>query len=131
MIEILKTNLIHTGFAMSIFGALYVSNMIFGLFYNIKMNGMSFDKSRILNSVIKVLVIVLGSALLVCGFTFLPILATELGWTIPEEYSEFFADTAIAVLALTCALPYAKDAFEKLKNILTGTVVSPISKDGI
>jgi len=73
---------------------------------------------KLINSALKVSAFVIGLSLLCVAITTLPLFADQIGWTIPEEYSDLFADLVIlgAVLAVSCK--YILEAFTKFKGIL-------------
>ena len=118
MIEPIIHNLTNIGWAMLIFLSAYLANVAFSLWYNIKIQGDAFDKDKLVQSALKVLTFVVGLTLLCVAITTLPLFADQVGWSIPEEYSDIFADLVIigAVLVVTCK--YIKEAFSKFTVIL-------------
>ena len=71
----------------------------------------------------KILVFVVGLTLLCTAITALPIFANEVGWTIPDEYTDIFADLVIIGAVLLVSCKYIKEAFTKFVAILnTGSV---------
>lgn len=118
MIEPIIHNLTNIGWAMLIFLSAYLANVAFSLWYNIKIQGDAFDKDKLVQSALKVLTFVVGLTLLCVAITTLPLFADQVGWSIPEEYSDIFADLVIigAVLVVTCK--YIKEAFSKFTAIL-------------
>lgn len=56
--------------------------------------------------------------MLCVSITTLPLFADQLGWAIPEEYSEIFADLVIVGAVLLVSCKYIKEAFTKFKAIL-------------
>ena len=115
--EILN-NLINIGWAMLIFLCAYLSNVAFSLYYNIKVLLQPFDKQKMINSGLKVATFVVGLTLLCVAITTLPIYADQLGWAIPEEYTEIFADLVIVGAVLMVSCKYIAEAFTKFKAIL-------------
>lgn len=118
IIDIVKQNLIHVGWAMVIFICAYVSNMAFSMYLNIKINRQPFDTSKILNSLIKIGVFIVGLLLLTTAVTTIPIFAELMRWQIPEEFSEIFSGIVIVGVVLYTSCRYAMEAFEKFKKIL-------------
>ncbi len=118
MVNAILLNLINVGWAMLIFLCAYLSNVAFSLYYNIKILLQPFDVNKLINSALKVSAFVIGLSLLCVAITTLPLFADQIGWTIPEEYSDLFADLVIlgAVLAVSCK--YILEAFTKFKGIL-------------
>ena len=123
MIEPIIHNLTNIGWAMLIFLSAYLANVVFSLWYNIKIQGDAFDKDKLVQSALKVLTFVVGLTLLCVAITTLPLFADQVGWSIPEEYSDIFADLVIigAVLVVTCK--YIKEAFSKFTAILNAATV--------
>lgn len=118
MFEAILNNLINIGWAMLIFLAAYLSNVAFSLYYNIKVLLQPFDRNKAINSALKVSAFVVGLTLLCVSITTLPLFADQLGWAIPEEYSEIFADLVIVGAVLLVSCKYIKEAFTKFKAIL-------------
>lgn len=59
-----------------------------------------------------------GLTLLCVSITTLPLFAEQLGWTIPEEYTDIFADLVIVGAVLLVSCKYIKEAFGKFNAIL-------------
>lgn len=118
MLNAILMNLINIGWAMLIFLAAYLSNVSFSLYYNIKILLQPFDKEKAINSALKVAAFVVGLTLLCIAITTLPLFADQIGWTIPEEYSDLFADLVILGAVLLVSCKYILEAFTKFKSIL-------------
>ena len=116
MLDAVLKNLIDIGWAMLIFLAAYLANVAFSLYYNIRILLQPFDKNKAINSALKVAAFVVGLTLLCVSITTLPLFAEQLGWAIPEEYTDIFADLVGAVLLVSCK--YIKEAFTKFNAIL-------------
>ena len=103
---------------MLIFLCAYLSNVAFSLYYNIKVLLQPFNRDKAINSALKVTAFVVGLTLLCVAITTLPLYANQIGWAIPQEYSDLFADLIIlgAVLVMSCK--YILEAFTKFKGIL-------------
>lgn len=106
------------GHQVLIFLSAYLANVAFSLWYNIKIQQQSFDKNKLIASALKVLTFVVGLTLLCVAITTLPLFATQVGWTIPDEYTDIFADLVIIGAVLLVSCKYAKEAFEKFNAIL-------------
>ena len=104
MLNALLENLTNIGWAMLIFLCAYLANVAFSLWYNIKIRKEDFDREKLIASGLKILVFVVGLTLLCTAITALPIFANEVGWAIPDEYTDIFADLVIigAVLLVSC-----------------------------
>lgn len=118
MLDSILNNLINIGWAMLIFLAAYLSNVSFSLYYNIKILLQPFNKEKAINSALKVAAFVVGLTLLCIAITTLPLFADQIGWTIPEEYSDLFADLVILGAVLVVSCKYIMEAFTKFKGIL-------------
>lgn len=121
MLEAIMNNLINIGWAMLIFLAAYLSNVAFSLYYNIKILLQPFDREKAINSALKVAAFVVGLTLLCVSITTLPLYANQVGWAIPEEYADMFADLVIIGAVLIVSCKYIVEAFTKFKAILEVT----------
>ncbi len=118
MLEAIMNNLINIGWAMLIFLAAYLSNVAFSLYYNIKILLQPFDREKAINSALKVAAFVVGLTLLCVSITTLPLYANQVGWAIPEEYADMFADLVIVGAVLMVSCKYIAEAFTKFRAIL-------------
>ncbi len=130
MLNAIVENLTNIGWAMLIFLAAYLANVAFSLWYNIKIQQQSFDKSKLIASALKVLTFVVGLTLLCVAITTLPLFATQVGWTIPEEYTDIFADLVIIGAVLLVSCKYIKEAFEKFTAILNSAKLETKEDEG-
>ena len=115
------TNLQNVFVGAGIFAASYIFNMIFCIYYNIKSVGESFDKSKFLDGICKVVLFSLGTALGCIIITALPEYATYVGFSIPEEYVDVFSDFVIIAAFLVTSCKYVFEGISKMKNIITGS----------
>lgn len=123
MYQSVINNLVTIGWAMLIFLAAYLANVTFSLWYNIKLQKEQFSREKLITGGLKVLTFVVGLTLLCISVTTLPLFANEVGWAIPEEYSDLFADLVIIGAVLLVSCKYIKEAFTKFVAILnTGSV---------
>lgn len=130
MLNAIVENLTNIGWAMLIFLAAYLANVAFSLWYNIKIQQQSFDKSKLIASALKVLTFVVGLTLMCVAITTLPLFATQVGWTIPEEYTDIFADLVIIGAVLLVSCKYIKEAFEKFTAILNSAKLETKEDEG-
>lgn len=121
MLEAILNNLINIGWAMLIFLAAYLSNVAFSLYYNIRVLLQPFDREKAINSALKVTAFLVGLTLLCVSITTLPLFANQVGWAIPEEYTDVFADLVIIGAVLIVSCKYIVEAFTKFKAILQAT----------
>ena len=77
-----------------------------------------FDRAKLIASAIKIATFVIGLVLLCVSVTTLPLFANEVGWTVPQEYSDIFADLVIIGAVLLVSCKYIKEAFGKFTAIL-------------
>lgn len=131
MFEIIIGNLVKIGYAMAIFLCAFLANVVFSLWYNIKINREPFSREKLATGGLKALTFIVGLTLLCIAITTLPIFATEVGWTIPEEYAELFADLIIVGAVLLVACKYIKEAFTKFVAILNTPADIAPEKEGI
>lgn len=118
MLESVLRNLTDIGWAMLIFLCAYLSNVAFSLYYNIKVLLQPFDRTKMINSGLKITAFVVGLTLLCVAITTLPLYADQLGWAIPQEYTDIFADLVIVGAVLMVSCKYIAEAFTKFKAIL-------------
>ena len=123
MFNALLENLTNIGWAMLIFLCAYLANVTFSLWYNIKLQKEQFSREKLITGGLKVLTFVVGLTLLCTAITALPIFANEVGWAIPDEYTDIFADLVIIGAVLLVSCKYIKEALTKFVAILnTGSV---------
>ena len=123
MYQTVIANLVTIGWAMLIFLAAYLANVTFSLWYNIKLQKEQFSREKLITGGLKVLTFVVGLTLLCIAVTTLPLFANEVGWAIPEEYSDLFADLVIIGAVLLVSCKYIKEAFTKFTAILNAVPV--------
>lgn len=111
-------NLERVGVGVLLFLIAYGSNMGFSIYLNTKILGESFDKSKIINSLLKILAFSVGATLLCVAITGIPIFANYVGFVIPDEYSEVFENLAILGVFLVAACRYVLESYNKMKLIL-------------
>lgn len=125
MLENILQNLINIGWAMLIFLAAYLANVAFSLWYNIKIQHEAFDRDKLIASGLKILTFVVGLTLLCTAITTLPLFASQVGWAVPEEYSDLFADLVIIGAVLLVSCKYIKEAYTKFTAILNAQIDAP------
>lgn len=126
MYQAVIANLVTIGWAMLIFLAAYLANVTFSLWYNIKLQKEQFSREKLITSGLKILTFVVGLTLLCISVTTLPLFANEVGWAIPEEYSDLFADLVIIGAVLLVSCKYIKEAFTKFTAILNAGPVDNV-----
>ena len=126
MYQAVIANLVTIGWAMLIFLSAYLANVTFSLWYNIKLQKEQFSREKLITGGLKVLTFVVGLTLLCISVTTLPLFANEVGWAIPEEYSDLFADLVIIGTVLLVSCKYIKEAFTKFTAILNAGPVDNV-----
>lgn len=116
--DLIIDNLINVAYALMLFLCAYVSNMCFSMYLNIKLLKQKFDKNKLLNSLIKAGVFLVGLTLLTIVFTVLPIFAEIMSWDIPQEFIEMFSGIVIIATFLYVTCKYAVEAITKFNAIL-------------
>lgn len=118
MFNSIVENLVSIGWSMLIFLSAYLANVTFSLWYNIKLLHEPFDREKLINSAYKIATFAIGLTLLCVALTTLPLFANEVGWAIPQEYTDIFADLVIIGAVLLVSCKYIKEAFVKFTEIL-------------
>ncbi len=118
IIDLILKNLYYVGIGVGIFLISYLSNMAFGIWYNVRVLEESFDWKKIAKSALKVLAVGVGIALLTIAITLVVPFAQLAGVPIPEEYGEIVSIIAILVICLRASLTYIKEAWTKMGDIM-------------
>lgn len=118
IIDLMLKNLYYVGVGVGIFVIAYLSNMLFGIWYNVRVLEEAFDWKRIVKSLLKVLAVGFGIALLTIAITLIVPFAQLAGVPIPEEYEEIMSIIAILVICLRASLSYIKEAWTKMNDIM-------------
>ena len=118
IIDLILKNLYYVGIGVGIFLISYLSNMAFGIWYNVRVLEESFDWKKISKSALKVLAVGVGIALLTIAITLVVPFAQLAGVPIPEEYGEIVSIIAILVICLRASLTYIKEAWTKMGDIM-------------
>lgn len=118
LVQVVISNLKDVGIGVVLFIMAYVSNMALSLYYNIKVLNETFDKTKLINSVLKVVAFAVGTALLCICVTTIPAFASHVGFEIPAEYSTVFQDLAILSVFIISACKYLLESYQKFSAIL-------------
>ena len=118
--ETLRLDLINVGYAYIVFLLAYVANILFSLYYNIKINGEDFNRYTLLASVKKAAVFVLATlALVVAVDAALLYFAAYV-----PELSDMAKDTVTIIMVIStigrAALKYIAEAYNTFINVLNG-----------
>ncbi len=118
IIDLLLKNLCYVGVGVAIFVVAYLSNMLFGIWYNVKILEEAFDWKRIVKSLLKIIAVGIGIALLTVAVTLIVPFAQLTGMPIPEEYEEVVSIIAILIICLRASVTYIKEAWTKMNDIM-------------
>lgn len=118
LVQVVISNLKDVGIGVLLFIVAYAANMALSLYYNIKVLNEAFDKTKLFNSVLKIISFGIGTALLCIGVTTIPAFASHVGFEIPAEYSAVFQDLAILSVFIVSSCKYLLEAYQKFSAIL-------------
>lgn len=119
IITLVLLNLEKVGFGVAIFLGAYLSNICLGIWRNVKIEGYEFDWKMIGQSVLKFIVLGLGISLMSIVVSVLPEYMTYVGIDIADETMQVMDGIVIIGAFVTATCKYVKDAFQKLKDILS------------
>lgn len=119
IITLVLLNLEKVGFGVAIFLGAYLSNICLGIWRNVKIEGYEFDWKMIGQSALKFIVLGLGISLMSIVVSVLPEYMTYMGIDIADETMQVIDGIVIVTAFVTAACKYVKDAFQKLKDILS------------
>ena len=119
IMTIVVANLEKVGIGVLLFLGAYLSNICLGVWRNVKIEGYDFDWKLIGQSLIKFVVLGVGIGLLSVVVSTLPIYMAYVGIDIADETMQVMDGIVIVTAFVTAACKYVKDAFQKLKDILS------------
>lgn len=125
MLEAIIQNLINVGWALLIFLAAYLANTVLSIWYNTKVLLERFSKEKLINGAIKCATFLVGLTLLCVAITTLPLFALQVGWVVPEEFTDLFTSLVIVGTFLLVACKYIKEAIVTLTAILNAKTAEP------
>lgn len=116
--HVILANLAYVAIGAALFIACYVSNMAFGIWYNVKVLEQKFEWAKIKESIIKIIFFVIGTVLMCIAITIIPVFCEHVGIALPEEYIKVFQGLVIVTVFIYSAVQYLLQAFDKFKKIL-------------
>ena len=119
IMTIVVDNLEKVGIGALLFLGAYFSNMCLGAWRNVKIEGYDFDWKLIAQSAVKFVVLGIGIGLMSIVISILPEYMTYVGIDITDEAMQVFDSIVIITAFMTAAVKYVKDAYTKLKDILS------------
>lgn len=118
--ETLRLDLVNVGYAYLVFLLAYLANILFSLYYNIKINGEDFNKHTLMASLKKAFVFVLATFAMVvavdAAVIYLAAYAPELSKTAKETVTIIMVVSTIG----RAALKYIVEAYNTFANVLNG-----------
>ena len=118
IMAIVLLNLEKIGVGVGLFLGAYLSNILLGVWKNVKIEGYDFDWKLILQSLVKFVVLGVGVGLLSVVVSLIPMYLTYIGIEIGAETMETIDSMVIIGAFATATLRYVGDAIGKLKTIL-------------
>nr|DAG19239.1 MAG TPA: hypothetical protein [Caudoviricetes sp.] len=112
-------NLEKVGIGAALFLGAYISNILFGIWKNVKISGYAFNWRLVLESVLKYIILGVGIAMLSIVISAVPQYATYVGIEIGQDTIELIDSVVIIGAFLTATLRYSVDSISKLKDILS------------
>ena len=120
IMTIVLLNLEKVGVGVALFLGAYLSNILLGIWSNVKIEGYDFDWKLIAQSLVKFVVLGLGVGLLSVIVSVIPMYLTYIGIEIGAETMETIDSLVVVGAFLTATIRYVTDAVSKLKTILGG-----------
>ena len=118
IMTIVLLNLEKVGVGVALFLGAYLSNILLGIWSNVKIEGYDFDWKLIGQSLVKFIVLGLGIGLLSIVVSILPVYMTYVGIVIEDETMAVLDSIVIITAFVVACAKYIKDAYGKLKEIL-------------
>ena len=120
IMTIVLLNLEKVGVGVALFLGAYLSNILLGIWSNVKIEGYDFDWKLIVQSLVKFVVLGLGVGLLSVVVSVIPMYLTYIGIEIGAETMETIDSMVIIGAFATATIKYTADAVAKVKTILGG-----------
>ena len=118
IMTIVLLNLEKVGVGVALFLGAYLSNILLGIWSNVKIEGYDFDWKLIVQSLVKFVVLGIGIGLLSIVVSILPVYMTYVGVVIEDETMAVLDSIVIITAFVVACAKYVKDAYGKLKEIL-------------
>ena len=119
IMNLVLANLEKVGIGALLFLGAYLSNICLGAWRNVKIEGYDFDWRLIAQSLAKYLVLGIGIGLMSIVVSILPEYMTYVGIDVSDEAMQVFDSIVIIAAFMSAAVKYVKDAYSKLKDILS------------
>jgi len=118
MLTLIINNLEIVGLAIALLVIVWLSNLVLSVFKNTKILLQKFEIARLKTGIIKLLSLILGTALLSITITCFPIFMQYAGIPLSEELVQIFTIGSIILIFSTSIIKYTKEALETLATIL-------------
>lgn len=118
IMTIVLLNLEKVGVGVTLFLGAYLSNILLGIWSNVKIEGYDFDWKLIAQSLVKFVVLGFGVGLLSVVVSVIPMYLTYIGIEIGAETMETIDSMVIIGAFATATIKYVTDALSKIKAIL-------------
>lgn len=113
ILDLLSNDLIKVCVCLSILGISYLSNVILSLFFNIKITNQKLDKSKLLQGILKLIVLIVGTACLVVSID----LAIYV-FGIDTDTGNAISIVAVIGTIGVAAFKYIKEAYDTFLSII-------------
>ena len=110
-------NLIGVGYIYLAFALAYISNVVLVIVVNCLMHDEIFQPLRVFKSFLKLLVVAVVTASIVCGFGFLQLGAEKFGLVISDTVTDVISITSFLLLFSDGFIKIAKDVYDKIKEV--------------
>lgn len=118
ILTLVVCNLEKVGIGVVLFACAYISNILLGVWRNVRIDGMQFDWKLLADSALKFAVLGLGIAILSITVSIVPQYASFIGLEFAPETLEIIDSAVIIGSFLYATVRYVTDAIGKLKQIL-------------
>ena len=122
MFETLVSNFKLIGILMAMYIGSFGANVILGIYSNIAVAKEEFSKEKLVQGLVRGLIVLLGCFAITCIISLLPDMVSALGVTIEDGALEGISITAMSGIIVSMIFRYLKDALQKFYTILYGEV---------
>lgn len=120
MLNCLLNNLQLMGILIAMYVGAFGANTLLGIYSNLAQAKEQFSKEKLIQGLIKGVIVLIGSLAITVIISLLPDTLTALGITVEDGMLEGISMVAIAGVMVTTILRYLKDAMSKFYAILYG-----------
>lgn len=117
MLDFIKSNFIQILLMYAVFGLAYGSNIVFGLYNNLALAKEQFNPKKLLNSVIKAIVLILGTLMLISAITAISQLAIMYD-LVSSDIGDFVTALSVTATILVASVNYVKEAYVTFQSIM-------------